>query len=327
MGHAGDHLRRGDAGPDRRIRDGVARQGREPGRDRRTGRDDARRGHPGRAAARCTRRRRRRHRWRPRAHREHLDDGRDGGRRRGGTRREARQPGRHLGLRCRRPARGAGHPAGSRTGRRGPVRDRGGHRVLFRGAVPPRPAAHRGAAARAGRTHRVQLPRAAVQPGPAARRDGRLRGRAHGRRHGRGVRPARRLRPARPRRGRARRADDHRAHALLGDHGRDRHAHHDRRRRLRHPRARAADLRGADAAFNALVARRLLAGEQGPVRDAVLVNAAAALAAHAGLDGDLGTALREGLDRAAEAVDSGAARRTLDRWIATAQNARDAESA
>jgi len=93
------------------------------------------------------------------------------------------------------------------------------------------------------------------------------------------------------------------------------------------PRARAADLRGADAAFNALVARRLLAGEQGPVRDAVLVNAAAALAAHAGLDGDLGTALREGLDRAAEAVDSGAARRTLDRWIATAQNARDAESA
>ena len=46
--------------------------------------------------------------------------------------------------------------------------------------------------------------------------------------------------------------------------------------------ARAA-LRGGDAAYNADVARALLAGERGPVRDAVLVNAAAALAAYDGL--------------------------------------------
>src|SRR5690606_38884374 len=34
-------------------------------------------------------------------------------------------------------------------------------------------------------------------------------------------------------------------------------------------------LRGGDAAFNAAVARRVLAGEHGPVRDTVLLNAAA----------------------------------------------------
>ena len=53
------------------------------------------------------------------------------------------------------------------------------------------------------------------------------------------------------------------------------------------PAAPPGDLRGGDAAFNADVARRLFAGEPGPVRDAVLVNAAAALAAQAGFPGDL----------------------------------------
>ncbi|MET8233740.1 anthranilate phosphoribosyltransferase [Micromonospora sp. NPDC005298] len=81
------------------------------------------------------------------------------------------------------------------------------------------------------------------------------------------------------------------------------------------PRATLADLRGGDAAYNAGVARRLLAGEKGPVRDAVLVNAAAALATQGPLDGDLTEALRAGLDRAAESIDSGAAAGTLDRWI------------
>lgn len=81
------------------------------------------------------------------------------------------------------------------------------------------------------------------------------------------------------------------------------------------PRATLADLRGADAAYNADVARRVLAGERGPVRDAVLVNAAAALATQGPLDGDLGNAIRAGLDRAAESIDSGAAARTLAHWI------------
>ncbi|MBO4209248.1 anthranilate phosphoribosyltransferase [Micromonospora echinofusca] len=88
------------------------------------------------------------------------------------------------------------------------------------------------------------------------------------------------------------------------------------------PRATLADLRGGDAAYNAAVARRLLAGEKGPVRDAVLVNAAAALATQGPLDGDLTEAIRTGLDRAAESIDSGAAGRALDAWIAAAGVAR-----
>ncbi|TDB72512.1 anthranilate phosphoribosyltransferase [Micromonospora sp. KC723] len=81
------------------------------------------------------------------------------------------------------------------------------------------------------------------------------------------------------------------------------------------PRAALADLRGGDAARNAEVTRRLLAGETGPVRDAVLVNAAAALSTQGPLDGDLTEALRAGMDRAAESIDSGAAAAVLDRWI------------
>ncbi|MFJ4867689.1 anthranilate phosphoribosyltransferase [Streptomyces sp. NPDC088757] len=74
-------------------------------------------------------------------------------------------------------------------------------------------------------------------------------------------------------------------------------------------------LRGADASYNADVARRLLAGETGPVRDAVLLNSAAALTALAPGDGTLAEQIRAGIDRAAEAIDSGAARRALERWI------------
>lgn len=84
------------------------------------------------------------------------------------------------------------------------------------------------------------------------------------------------------------------------------------------PRARPADLRGADAAFNAKVARAVLSGERGPVRDAVLLNAAAGIAAFHRFAGGLEESLRAGLVRAADAVDSGAASTTLDRWIAVA---------
>ncbi|WP_415950794.1 anthranilate phosphoribosyltransferase [Streptomyces sp. KLOTTS4A1] len=75
-------------------------------------------------------------------------------------------------------------------------------------------------------------------------------------------------------------------------------------------------LRGADASYNAEVARRLLAGETGPVRDAVLLNSAAALVASEPGPGPLAEQLRAGMDRAAEAIDSGAALQALDRWIA-----------
>ncbi|MDI5938177.1 MULTISPECIES: anthranilate phosphoribosyltransferase [Micromonospora] len=87
------------------------------------------------------------------------------------------------------------------------------------------------------------------------------------------------------------------------------------------PRVTLADLRGGDAAYNAGVARRLLAGEAGPVRDAVLVNAAAALATQGPLGGDLTEALRAGMARAAEAIDSGAAAAVLDRWVEVARSA------
>ncbi|MGW3205160.1 anthranilate phosphoribosyltransferase [Streptomyces sp. NPDC001135] len=75
-------------------------------------------------------------------------------------------------------------------------------------------------------------------------------------------------------------------------------------------------LRGADASYNAEVARRLLDGETGAVRDAVLLNSAAALVALRPTDAPLAEQLRAGMDRAAESIDSGAAKRTLDRWVA-----------
>jgi anthranilate phosphoribosyltransferase len=82
-------------------------------------------------------------------------------------------------------------------------------------------------------------------------------------------------------------------------------------------------LRGGDATHNAEVARRFLAGEQGPVRDAVLLNAAAALVAlepdDATADERLPDALRAGIERAAAAVDSGAAAAALDTWVSTSQ--------
>jgi anthranilate phosphoribosyltransferase len=76
-----------------------------------------------------------------------------------------------------------------------------------------------------------------------------------------------------------------------------------------------ADLKGGDAAFNADVVRRVVAGETGPVRDAVLLNAAAAIAAYEAAAGPLVERMAEGLRRARHAVDSGAAEATLARWV------------
>jgi anthranilate phosphoribosyltransferase len=81
-------------------------------------------------------------------------------------------------------------------------------------------------------------------------------------------------------------------------------------------------LKGGDAAFNAAVVRATLGGNPGPVRDAVLINAAVALTAHqwamAGVAGDLKSAIQANIGRAADAVDNGSATSTLDRWIESA---------
>jgi anthranilate phosphoribosyltransferase len=71
-----------------------------------------------------------------------------------------------------------------------------------------------------------------------------------------------------------------------------------------------AELRGGSAAENAATVRSVLAGERGGRRDAVLLNAAAALVA-SGLADDLG----EGLGLGGEAIDSGAATSRLDALI------------
>jgi anthranilate phosphoribosyltransferase len=84
-------------------------------------------------------------------------------------------------------------------------------------------------------------------------------------------------------------------------------------------RAAPDSLRGGDPAHNAEVTRRFLAGEGGAVRDAVLLNAAAALVALAPGDGPLAGRLRDGLSRAAESVDSGAAARALAGWADTSR--------
>ncbi|HEX8781282.1 MAG TPA: anthranilate phosphoribosyltransferase, partial [Nocardioides sp.] len=75
------------------------------------------------------------------------------------------------------------------------------------------------------------------------------------------------------------------------------------------------DLRGGEPAYNAEVVRRLLAGEAGPVRDAVVLNAGAALAVHDAPSAPVEEALLAGIKRATEAIDSGAAAATLERWI------------
>jgi anthranilate phosphoribosyltransferase len=76
-----------------------------------------------------------------------------------------------------------------------------------------------------------------------------------------------------------------------------------------------ADLVGGDASYNAQVVRDLLAGRPGPVRDAVLINAAGAVAVFNGLSGDVHADMLAAKDVAAKAIDSGAAAALLDRWI------------
>jgi anthranilate phosphoribosyltransferase len=76
------------------------------------------------------------------------------------------------------------------------------------------------------------------------------------------------------------------------------------------PRADCEDIVGGDAKENADITRSILDGEKGPKRDMVLLNAAAAFMA-AGNCGNF----NDGIAMAAEAIDSGDARRKLDSLI------------
>lgn len=75
--------------------------------------------------------------------------------------------------------------------------------------------------------------------------------------------------------------------------------------------APVSSLRGGDPAHNAAALRRLLQGETGPYRDAVLFNAAAALLVAGEVDD-----WSAGVEEAAEAIDRGLANTLLDCWIA-----------
>ena len=77
------------------------------------------------------------------------------------------------------------------------------------------------------------------------------------------------------------------------------------------PKATHAAIRGGNAADNARIIRAVLAGERGPARDIVVLNAGAALFI-AGRAGSVG----EGMAQAAGAIDRGDAARALDRLAA-----------
>jgi anthranilate phosphoribosyltransferase len=82
-------------------------------------------------------------------------------------------------------------------------------------------------------------------------------------------------------------------------------------------RAELDELLGGDAETNANEARAVLGGATGAVRDAVILNAAGAIVAHTGLASDAKwlPAWESALNRAAAALDSGAAEQLLTRWV------------
>ncbi|MDN3496050.1 anthranilate phosphoribosyltransferase [Planococcus sp. APC 4015] len=87
------------------------------------------------------------------------------------------------------------------------------------------------------------------------------------------------------------------------------------------PVAEIGDLLGGDPAFNAAVVHRVFAGERGPVRDIVLLNAAAGIVAYrlfrdaSQVQRPIVERLAEARDDAAAAIDSGAAATKLSTWV------------
>lgn len=102
----------------------------------------------------------------------------------------------------------------------------------------------------------------------------------------------------------------------------DIHEHDIDPRDLGIPLADIDDLLGGDPDHNARIIRRVLDGEPGPVRDIVLLNAAAGIVAYrlfldaTAVQRPIVDRLAEGMEEAAAAIDSGAAAAKLDAWIA-----------
>lgn len=82
------------------------------------------------------------------------------------------------------------------------------------------------------------------------------------------------------------------------------------------PRADPSSLRGGTPEENAKAALEVLSGAEGPARDVVVVNAAAALVA-----ADRAAGFPEGIEQSKEAIDSGRAREALDRLVDTSNRA------
>ncbi|GIL72505.1 hypothetical protein Vretimale_4293 [Volvox reticuliferus] len=88
------------------------------------------------------------------------------------------------------------------------------------------------------------------------------------------------------------------------------------------PRCEVEDLKGGDAALNAAILRDVLAGQRGPVADALVLNAGYALAA-----AQVAANPAEGVALAQEVQRRGDAVRVLDRWAAVSQQCAAHESA
>jgi anthranilate phosphoribosyltransferase len=86
------------------------------------------------------------------------------------------------------------------------------------------------------------------------------------------------------------------------------------------PRSPVTELVGGDAQFNAEITRAIFNGERGAPRDAVALNAAAAIAAYKGdFSRSLAERMQDGYLEASMAIDSGAANQLLSNWVAVSQ--------
>ena len=88
------------------------------------------------------------------------------------------------------------------------------------------------------------------------------------------------------------------------------------------PRAEKSDLVGGEPSVNAAIVRETFSGKLGPVRDIVVLNAAATILAYDGpdLDADITEQFRVYVDRARDTIDSGKALARLDSWVATTRS-------